>query len=514
MINKPLRIASLNARSIFKESNKTIQRLYLSYLRSSSLNIDILCLQEVSAFHTQSHLNNEQLNYFQNFLFPNHSLIVTKYTAIICLNKNYILKDEVISLDQRTVALYVTNLSGDIVTSIINVYAPADTLARKIFYQNFMDIPFLHYITDEIPGFLLGDFNISLSSLNNNSKVNNDSHRWKEWLTNNFRNCFPAGLPTFQSNTQTKTTIDFIFGHHDLSPLITGSQQIYLPSNWTDHQLLTIDLLPTRMDIGPGFWRFNPTLLNNNSFLDLLSKVVKSFFLRTTREASTNLNSNTTPQQLWESLKRIIKEIGERFGRGFNKNHSSNITKLEKEYQEEMNHIQGLSTSEKKKTPKAHALANEIARQLDEAIAKSSQETYLRSATRWHELGERNNKYFYKVIKSRQSRQTIQAIKNTSTGEIVTEISEIMHEARKFYTELYSPEEINENDVQSLLANFPEEIKLSTTQQTKLDQVPTKMKFMDIIKRAPHGKSPGLDGIPFELYQYLFKEFKMIRDLF
>ncbi|KAI8091648.1 hypothetical protein BDF21DRAFT_395363 [Thamnidium elegans] len=149
----PHKIASLNARSILKESNKNIRRLYLSYLRLSSLHIDILCLKEVSAFHTQSHLDED------------HSLIVTRYVAIICLSKNLILKDKEVSLDQRAVASYTTNLSGDRVPSIVNIYAPAETMTRKLYYQKFMDIPFLHYITSEVPGFLLDGFHTNIQYL-------------------------------------------------------------------------------------------------------------------------------------------------------------------------------------------------------------------------------------------------------------------------------------------------------------------------------------------------------------
>ncbi|KAG2235078.1 hypothetical protein INT48_002419 [Thamnidium elegans] len=157
-----------------------------------------------------------------------------------------------------------------------------------------------------------------------------------------------------------------------------------MPSTWTDHQLLTIDLLPARMDF------------------DLLSKAVNSFFERTTREANTS-HKNTTSQQLWECLKSTIIETDEGFGRGYNKKYLSNLAKLEQDYQQKMNRIQGLSTSENRST-NAYTLANKVAKQLDETITKLSQETYLRSATRWHELGERKNKYFYKVIKSTQSR--------------------------------------------------------------------------------------------------------------
>ncbi|KAG2235058.1 hypothetical protein INT48_008981 [Thamnidium elegans] len=102
-------------------------------------------------------------------------------------------------------------------------------------------------------------------------------------------------------------------------------------------------------------------------------------------------------------------------------------TQLEHDYQQEMNCIQGLSTSEKRST-NAHTLANEIAKRLDETIIKSSQETYLRPATRRHELGEQNNKYFYKAISSRQSRRAIPAIKSSTAGETVTKIGDIIRE--------------------------------------------------------------------------------------
>ena len=50
-------------------------------------------------------------------------------------------------------------------------------------------------------------------------------------------------------------------------------------------------------------------------------------------------------------------------------------------------------------------------------IHAATRQHMLRSATRWHELGEHNNKYFYRIIKERQSQQTIQSLRCSSTGE-------------------------------------------------------------------------------------------------
>ena len=59
MINRPIRIGSLNTRSIFKESHHPTQKEFISFLRHQSLHIDILCLQEVSSFYLQSHLTDQ-----------------------------------------------------------------------------------------------------------------------------------------------------------------------------------------------------------------------------------------------------------------------------------------------------------------------------------------------------------------------------------------------------------------------------------------------------------------------
>ncbi|KAI9349962.1 hypothetical protein BD770DRAFT_446075 [Pilaira anomala] len=173
-------------KNIFKVANKTNQRLFLSFLRSSSLHIDILCLQEVSAFHSQHSLTEEQQLYFQHFLFPNRSSVATKYTAIICLNNNLQLKDEVVSRDQRSIATHIINSSGDTVASIINIYAPASSTERSLFFTSFPDLPFLNYITTDFPGFILGYFNMSLPSTTGTAD-------WKDWISTNFFNCFPAG---------------------------------------------------------------------------------------------------------------------------------------------------------------------------------------------------------------------------------------------------------------------------------------------------------------------------------
>lgn len=127
----------------------------------------------------------------------------------------------------------------------------------------------------------------------------------------------------------------------------------------------------------------------------------------------------------------------------------------------------------------------------------------LRSATRWHEQGERNNKYFYRVIKDRQTTQTIQSLRNLQTGAVFHESQDIITEAQAFYRQLYTPESIDLEDMEHLLSSIPSEIKLSMDAASDLLEKPSRLDLLDLIARTPLGKSPGLDGLPFEVYRHL-----------
>src|ERR1700716_2986601 len=100
-----LRIATLNARSIFKVSNINTQKMYSKYLRSETLNIDILCLQEVAHIrsnHTNSHLSDEQQRILQ-LIFPHSTIISSKHCAIIILNTHLLAHNEFITKDERCI---------------------------------------------------------------------------------------------------------------------------------------------------------------------------------------------------------------------------------------------------------------------------------------------------------------------------------------------------------------------------------------------------------------------------
>ncbi|GAA5809625.1 hypothetical protein MFLAVUS_003036 [Mucor flavus] len=59
----------------------------------------------------------------------------------------------------------------------------------------------------------------------------------------------PAGLPTYnRPNTDSRSTINYIFGHTTLATRLANRLIHRIPALYTDHRLLTTDLLPDRDD--------------------------------------------------------------------------------------------------------------------------------------------------------------------------------------------------------------------------------------------------------------------------
>ncbi|KAG0933735.1 hypothetical protein G6F32_010970 [Rhizopus arrhizus] len=348
---------------------------------------------------------------------------------------------------------------------------------------------------------LLGDFNISLQQ---GSSINHPKIKpWYDWLQTHFCNNFDNTAPTFNRGSA-NSTIDYIYHHHSLAPRVSNAQQLFLPTSWTDHCLLTVDLLGNRQDVGPGAWRFNPTLLSDKEFVTLIEQTVSLFFNSLPNEFSLPSASYNThkqqcsPQDHWERLKLLLQQTAKRYSHSSRARFQNKIDKLQQAR---------LQTQDEETCQRLQTL-------IDERIRADTHQSMLRSATRWHENGERNNKYFYRVIRERQAQQTIQSLRCSSTGSTLTTVGDIITEARNFYQKLYTPDAIDVDEVNRLLDAIPNETKISKQQAAALISAPTEIDLIALLSHSPAGKSPGMDGIPFEVYKHLASNSKPFLDLF
>ncbi|CEP17718.1 hypothetical protein, partial, partial [Parasitella parasitica] len=97
--------------------------------------------------------------------------------------------------------------------------------------------------------------------------------------------------------------------------------------------------------------------------------------------------------------------------------------------------------------------------------------------------------------------QTIQSLKCSTTGDILVDAVAINREAQGFYRELHNPDAVDTEAMDTLLGNIPPDVRLSSSDGDKLMEMPSCDVVVDLLEHSPKSKSPGLDGLPFELYQ-------------
>ncbi|KAG1040734.1 hypothetical protein G6F43_012230 [Rhizopus delemar] len=312
---------------------------------------------------------------------------------------------------------------------------------------------------------------------------------WYDWLREHFANCFTERVPTFKRGGS-RSCIDYIYGHRSIQSRLTNARNNFLPITWIDHNLLTANLLPSRKDIGPGAWRFNPSLLMDESFVQLLHCTVHTFFETIQAQPS-------SVQLQWKSFKNLLKTTAQSYSRG----HKAKTKKALIDLQRKRSNL--LLTAQDSENKSKLCEVEALEKLIDTQTQRDTYHCMLRSATRWHEKSEQNNKYFFRVIKERQTQQTIEALRCSLTGAILQKTSDILQESHLYYQKLHTPDTIDVNALSTLLESIPNDAKLTPSQATTLILAPSDSDVMDLLQHSPLDKSPGLDGIPFEVYSAL-----------
>ena len=67
--------------------------------------------------------------------------------------------------------------------------------------------------------------------------------------------------------------------------------------------------------------------------------------------------------------------------------------------------------------------------------------------------------------------------------------------------------------VNDIFGTVPEESSLNKEEVEKIGETVYKEETLALLKQSPKSKSPGFDGIPFEMYQYLMEKFTAVDSL-
>ena len=146
--------------------------------------------------------------------------------------------------------------------------------------------------------------------------------------------------------------------------------------------------------------------------------------------------------------------------------------------------------------------------ELDILYTNKAKGAQIRSRAIWTEKGEKNNKYFLQLEKSRQTINVIHSIKTgdkeeTSGVGVIKNISE-------YYKNLYTSASISNESISSYLNDIVLPRKLTDIEKNECEGMPTEKEIKDIIYQMKKGKAPGYDGLPIEFYQAFWSKIKSV----
>jgi hypothetical protein len=287
--------------------------------------------------------------------------------------------------------------------------------------------------------------------------------------------------------------LDYIFVSRAL-----GNNISYVNHNWafesSDHASLAIGfLLREAPKKGPGIARVNTNILGDPNTVAQIRRELITLI--------NQIDGNWNPHMKLEFVKVAIRSTFSTQTSYIKKNINDEV----KEVEDEVNQFEELRLQTIKLYPDVVTKTESVSA-IDTAIHnlniklsflrnKLSENLAFKSKAKWFEYGEKSNKFFLNLAKSRQKQKLISTIKDDDTeynGQ-----NEVSEGIRRFYEKLYrnKPRIFNPNDEYYKFCP-----KLTTTQASTLDEDLTLNNLYSALQTCKDS-SPGPDGIPYIVYK-------------
>ena len=447
---------------------------------------DILILQET---HSIPEIENIWAKEWGGDVIYNHGTNMSKGIAIF-LKKG--LKEKISNIFKcnqgRTIIFDFQD--NDHLITVVAIYAPnSDTPAFFETISNQLEERSEHKI-------IVGDFNLTLdvdldrknTYHNNNNALDRlvdimDHYNLRDvWRIHNGDRREYSWFKT-QQNLQKASRIDYAL-------LSAGLDQkakafTYLPSIMSDHRPLYFVIDLDYDERGAGYWKFNTKLLQEKEFIILINNEI---------DRTISMCSQKTACHTWETIKRMIKKISI----DYTKNSSSESKLIISALTEKVNEYQSMLPLNRED---AIVMQNTL-QELEEKTLERAKSMIFRSKVRWHELGEKNTKYFFSLEKARYNAKTCYKVIDDNGHEYVKN-HEILNIQKQYYAKLYDVDE----DVDFTLTNNSG-IKVPQNIREQQDHQISQNEIEDAIKSMNNGKTPGEDGIPIEIYKLFWRKIK------
>ena len=492
-----MRIATINTHGLAGQTTNNRVKINGIFSFIVKSKFDVVCFQE-------THLNSDIdiQNTFKdlvsqgNMYYTNGPNRRSCGVAIWVANRsNCQIIDEMHDQDGRVISILVQ--IEDMKINIMNIYAPNNGRERVLFLQN---IPNYLFRNDNgsLKGepVILGDFNF----VENPDMDRKGASTWGGAITGHQQmldlkheygicDIFRAFNPNIHKYTyfaqafNSSSRIDRIYCSQLFKSLVTKCDIYRCPQS--DHDYVYCEFHANTARRGPGVWKLNNDILNDQAF--------KNIFITFWSEWQLQKGRFGDIQTWWDLGKIKIKSLCREYCSNKRANQDKLLVSLRQEYTELLD--------ERDKAPNANIPGERLEYLKTEIMgleSKSMEGVIIRSRIRYREEGEKCSKYFIDLEKTRAVNKTIDSLTSTQ-GEVLTEPEDILNEQVKFYTELYTDEGVDASAQDILLDNIDK--KLPTSCINKCEGLLSIEEATKAIKTFKNNKSPGHDGLSAEFYK-------------
>ena len=484
-----LLIVSLNARGL---KNKIKRSVLFSYFKQN--RFDIVCLQETHITARDVIVWEKQ---WGGRIFFNEGTNRSK-GEVILVSKQFAGEVNIEMNCNRT--LVISIFYGEHELTVANVYAPNDAREKISFFKTLKD---LLYDYSGKPLILCGDFNCVVQ--NEIDVISGLPHRESE--INEFNKLISDlglkdGWRTFHPDEKDFTwsrfnpfvarRLDYCLVSESALTSCVSCKHATIPAS--DHKAVIMELNDHTFQRGPGYWKFNNSLLKNPCFVNMVNEL-----LDTVMNDCNNICSYT---DRWELCKIEIRSLCSEFGKRFstqNKNDliQCNIDAVEAERK--------LLTNPEDQTAQENLIK---AKQKMEILqVDKTRGAQVRARIKWIEEGERNTKYFCSLEKNRGKKKVMTRLR-TTTGEVTTNQREILQEQVTFYKNLYN-QSPTIKDVEDATTKFMQNVNMPTLAEDEAETCEGHVTLEETsaaLKRMKNGSAPGYDGITTEFMKVFWNK--------
>ena len=404
-------------------------------------------------------------------------------------------ENQIVAKDGRKILM---NLKiNDTPFTIINLYAPTNYIDRNLFFKKtlfWMKRNARHRII------IGGDLNCVQNKSKDTKNIKNKNVECKSLqkiirkfkLTDIWRKFWPNKMQFTwrQISLNLYSRLDYWLIQDDLTQS-TESTDIR-PSIKTDHNAISLKLKIGKLNKGPGYWKFNSSLINDETYKIKLKQIIQNF------KNSFN-NTNVSKQIKWEMCKRKIKDYTIEYCKQKSKTKNDVVKTLEKEVEKleknAFNNHQNLNQS-----------YIDAKNKLEKMYSQITKGAIIRSRVKWFEEGETNSKYFMGLEKSKNVKNSIIELKSKS-GKRLTNTDDILNETVDYYTRLYKSKDINEDQMNHYVNNTSIK-QLKDGDILSCEGPMTTDECTNVVNCLKTNRSPGCDGLTPEFYKSFWGDVK------